>query len=131
MTASSENDVAVMASDGATVGVLQQFAEVAEQVASTTKKLEKTALVGNYLKQLVNADLARAARYFAGHQFAQNDARTTNVGGRIITDALSAATGFSGEELFPRYVRLGDPGDLAYEVVKEVRSNAYSPTIKL
>ena len=57
--------------------------------------------MGNYLKQLADADLARAARYFAGHQFAQNDARTTNVGGSIISTALSEATGVSFEELGP------------------------------
>jgi DNA ligase-1 len=111
-------------------GFLQRFAEVAEQVASTTKKLEKAAFVGNYLNQLVDADLARAARYFAGHQFAQNDARTTNVGGSIISTALSAATGFSQQELAPIYVRLGDAGETAHEAVREAkRFNV--PTISL
>lgn len=97
------------------IATLQQFAEVAEQVAATTKKLEKTALVGSYLQGLVDADLIRAARYFAGHQFAQNDARTTNVGGSIISSALSAATGLTQQELAPIYVRLGDAGETAYE----------------
>src|SRR5258705_13744613 len=94
-------------------GLLQQFAEVAEQVASTTKKLEKVALVGNYLRQLTDADLTRAARYFAGHQFAQNDARTTNVGGSILTTGLSEGTDFTQQELPPIYVWLGDACDTA------------------
>ncbi|HEY8411601.1 MAG TPA: hypothetical protein VIK76_09365, partial [Pyrinomonadaceae bacterium] len=70
---------------------LQAFAECAEAVAATTKKLEKAAILGNYLKTLADADLIRAARYFAGQQFALNDARTTNVGGSIISAALSEA----------------------------------------
>src|SRR5688572_31884796 len=78
---------------------LQAFAECAEAVAATTKKLEKAATLGNYLKTLSDPDLTRAARYFAGQQFAQNDARTTNVGGSIISAALSEATGFSPEDL--------------------------------
>lgn len=114
----------------AAAGFLERFAEVAEQVASTTKKLEKAALVGNYLKQLADADLGRAARYFAGHQFAQNDARTTNVGGSIISTALSAATGFSQPELAPIYVRLGDAGETAYEAVREAK-RFNEPTISL
>jgi len=97
--------------------LLQTFAEVAERVAATTKKLEKTALVGNYLNSLVDADLSRATRYFAGHQFPQNDARTTNVGGSIIGNAISEATGLSGQQLAPIYVRLGDAGEAAYEAV--------------
>ena len=112
------------------IGKLQDFAVTAEAVAATTKKLEKAAILGNYLKSLSDADLSRAARYFAGHQFAQSDSRTTNVGGSIISSALSEATGFSAEDLYPRYVRLGDPGELAAEIVKETGRNI-QPTITL
>jgi DNA ligase 1 len=109
---------------------LQSFAECADAVAATTKKLEKAAILGVYLEALSDADLTRAARYFAGHQFASTDARTTNVGGSIISAALSEATGFSPEDLYPRYVRLGDPGDLAAEIVKEAK-HYFQPTITL
>jgi DNA ligase-1 len=111
-------------------GTLQAFAECAEAVAATTKKLEKAAILGAYLQSLSDPDLTRAARYFAGHQFALADARTTNVGGSIISTALSEATGFSPEDLYPRYVRLGDPGDLAAEIVKESRKS-FMPEITL
>ena len=104
-------------------GNLQTFAEIAEAVAATTKKLEKAAILGDYLRTLSDADLSRAARYFAGHQFAQADSRTTNVGGSIISTSLSEATGFSPEDLYPRYVRLGDPGELAAEIIKEAGKN--------
>ena len=111
-------------------GTLQDFAETAEAIAATTRKLEKAAILGRYLNKLSDPDLNRATRYFAGHQFAQADSRTTNVGGSIISAALSEATGFSGENLYPRYVRLGDPGELAEEIVKEAGQN-HPPTITL
>jgi ATP-dependent DNA ligase len=113
-----------------TTGTLQAFAECAEAVAATTKKLEKAAILGSYLETLSDPDLTRAARYFAGHQFAMSDSRTTNVGGSIITAALSEATGFSGDDMSPRYVRLGDPGELAEEIMKETK-RAFNPTITL
>jgi DNA ligase-1 len=112
------------------IGKLQDFAQIADAIASTTKKLEKASILGSYLKTLTDSDLARASRYFAGHQFAQSDSRTTNVGGSIISAALSEATGFSPEDLYPRYVRLGDPGDLAAEIISETNRNL-SPTITL
>ena len=112
-------------------GALQQFGEVAEAISATTKKLEKTALLGSYFKQLNDADLARAARYFAGHQFASSDSRTTNVGGSIISEALCQATGFSRDDLAPRYVRLGDAGETAYEVVTEAKHGLQVPGITL
>lgn len=110
--------------------LLERFAEVAEQVADTTKKLAKAALVGDYLKQLDDPDLSRAARYFAGQQFAQNDARTTNVGGSIISTALSEATGLSLQELAPIYVRLGDAGETAHEAIQTAK-RFHQPTISL
>src|ERR1041385_145892 len=111
-------------------GTLQAFAECADAVAATTKKLEKAALLGAYLETLSDPDLTRAARYFAGHQFAPTDARTTNVGGSIISAALSEATGFSSEDLYPRYVRLGDPGELAAEIIMEAK-HYFQPTVTL
>jgi DNA ligase-1 len=116
---------------GNEAGLLETWAEVAEQVASTTKKLEKASLLGGYLKQLNDADLSRAARYFAGHQFASNDARTTNVGGSIISAALCEATGVDLEELGPLYVRLGDAGEVAYEAVKSAKRFSEGPTVTL
>ncbi|MGZ8846695.1 MAG: hypothetical protein ACXW3C_09555, partial [Pyrinomonadaceae bacterium] len=92
---------------------LEQFARTAEAVAATTKKLQKAALLGEYFAQLGDDDLARAARYFAGQQFALSDARTTNVGGRILSEALVAATGVAPESLGARYARWGDGGDVA------------------
>lgn len=111
-------------------GSLQRMAEVAEQVGATTKKLEKAAILGAYLRQLEDADLSRAARYFAGHQFPSHDARTTNVGGRIIGTAISEATGVTPDALAPIFVRLGDAGEAAAEAVRLANQN-HSPQITL
>src|SRR2546423_3222743 len=100
---------------------LEQFARTAESVAATTKKLEKAALLGEYFQQLTDEDLARAARYFAGHVFAMHDARTTNVGGSILSEAMLAATGLPND-LGARYARWGDAGDVAFEMFSEAKA---------
>jgi len=97
----------------------EQFAGTAEAVSGTTKKLEKAALLGEYFQRLSDEDLVRAARYFAGQQFALSDARTTRVGGSILGEALIAATGVAPESLGPRYARWGDGGDVAFEIFCE------------
>jgi ATP-dependent DNA ligase len=109
---------------------LEQFARTAESVAATTKKLQKAALLGDYFAKLGDEDLARAARYFAGQQFALSDARTTNVGGSILSEALCAATGVSSESLGPRYARWGDGGDVAFEIFVETKPRN-QPSISL
>ncbi len=103
---------------------LLRFAEAAEAVAATTKKLEKAARLGAYFHELDDRDLVRAARYFAGQQFAQSDARTTNVGTGVLRDAVSEVTELDVENLRPRYVRLGDSGDVAYEAMREAGRDA-------
>ncbi|HEX3085683.1 MAG TPA: hypothetical protein VHP99_14220, partial [Pyrinomonadaceae bacterium] len=102
---------------------LEQFARTAESVAATTKKLEKARLLGEYFAHLVDDDLSRAARYFAGQQFAQSDVRTTNVGGSILSEAMCLATGVAAETLGPRYARWGDAGDVAFEIFCEAKPN--------
>lgn len=109
---------------------LEHFAKTAEAVAATRKKLEKAALLGEYFQQLTDDDLTRAARYFAGQQFALSDARTTNVGGRILSEALCKATGVAPESLGPRYARWGDGGDVAFEVFCEAKPNN-TPSLSL
>ena len=109
---------------------LEWFARTAEAVAATTKKLVKAALLGEYFAKLDDEDLARAARYFAGQQFALSDARTTNVGGSILSEALCAATGLSPESLGPRYARWGDGGDVAFEMFVETKPRN-QPSISL
>ncbi len=100
---------------------LEAFAQTAEAVSATTKKLAKAALLGDYFARLDDDDLSRAARYFAGQRFAQSDARTTNVGGSILSEAICKATGLSPENMGPRYARWGDGGDVAFEVFTEAK----------
>ena len=107
--------------------MLEGFARVAETLAATTKKLEKAALLGAYFDGLSDDDLELAARYFAGQQFAQHDARTTNVGTGMLRDAIAEVTGLEVENLRPRYVRLGDSGEVAYEAFAEATRETPAP----
>jgi DNA ligase-1 len=117
------------AAGGAT---LQGFAGVADAVGATTKKLEKAALLGAYFSGQADEDLSLAARYFAGHVFPLYDARTTNVGGGMLRDAISEVTGLEVENLRPRYVRLGDSGDVAFEAFAETKGSVNThPTLTL
>jgi len=129
-TASPDSAPEILADAGS--GALARFAQTAEKVAATTKKLEKAALLGAYLHELTDADLVRVARYFAGHQFALNDARTTNVGTNLLRDTLADVTNFDTENLRPRYVRLGDAGEVAYEAFREAgRDEVNQPVFTL
>lgn len=98
---------------------LQRWAETAEAVRATTKRLEKSALVERYLATLNGPPLAIAARFFSGLVFPRHDARTTQVGGSIVWEALGAITGHAADQLGARYLAHGDLGDLTGELLAD------------
>jgi len=69
---------------------IEAWAEVAEAIGATTKRLEKLMHLQTYLAALDEASLAIAARFFSGIVFPRHDARTTQVGGTTSTSAAWA-----------------------------------------
>jgi DNA ligase-1 len=76
--------------DRASDGPFYAFATTCAQVAATSSRLAKAALVRDYLAGLVDEDLAIAARFFTGRPFAQADARVLNVGYALVRDVVCA-----------------------------------------
>lgn len=95
-----------------------ELADVAERVGATTKRLEKLAVVAPWLAAIEDdLDLARAARFLSAHPFPRHDMRTTQVGGSILHGALEAISGADPDAMHDRYVKLGDTGSLAEELL--------------
>ena len=90
---------------------------VADAVRGTTKRLQKLAALVDYLSTLSDDALPIAARFFSGIVFPRHDARTTQVGGAILWNALASLTGLPDEALADAYGRHGDPGDMVGDVL--------------
>lgn len=98
---------------------LLAWAQLVERVSATTKRLEKAALLGEYFAPLDDENLKLAARYFAGIIFPLRDARTTNIGGAALLNAIATVSGKEPEYLRSRLVVHGDFGDVAGEVLAQ------------
>ena len=96
------------------------LAAVAEQVAGTTKKLEKMAALAAFFATLGDNDLALAARYLAGQVFPQHDARVLQVGGAAVLAALVAVSGTPADEIRALGIRLGEYGEAARHLLPGV-----------
>ncbi|HEY4002278.1 MAG TPA: DNA ligase, partial [Candidatus Xenobia bacterium] len=92
------------------------FAQVADAVGATPKRLEKARLVGAWLSGLDDDDLRRAVVWLSGRVFPQCDQRTVQVGGRSLFRVLEER---AGTDLRQQMVGLGDLGDLARAVLPE------------
>ena len=86
------------------------FARTCAAIAATASKLEKIALVADYLRERDDADLAPSARYFTGNPFPQAQERSLAVGGRTIVDAAASVWGIDDAALGVAYRATGDLG---------------------
>lgn len=93
------------------------FARTADAVGSTTKRLEKLAMLAEYFSSLSDDDLAIACRFLSGHPFPSSDERTLNVGYSAVSNVLLDLSGADPRRYGELVLRLGDPGDAAEQVL--------------
>jgi DNA ligase-1 len=99
--------------------LFHDFAATADAIAGLAGRNDKADHLGAYLDGLGDADLVRTARWIAARPFSLRDQRTVNVGHAALLRALAAVAGTTRDELQPRLVRLGDPGDVAEEALAD------------
>ena len=66
--------------------LVKEFAQTCERIAATTKKLEKTAIVAEYLKSRPTEEAAIAAVFLSGRPFPVWEETTLQVGGTIAVE---------------------------------------------
>ena len=98
---------------------MRQFATTCEAIASTSKKLQKTALVAEYLTSRAVDEAAVSAVFLSGRPFPAWEETTLNVGGRSLWGIVAELAEKSEVELTTAYRRLGDLGAVAGEVLPE------------
>jgi len=94
-----------------------RFAQVCEAIAATTKKLEKTAIVADYLRSLPLDEAAIAAVFLSGEPFPTYQETTLQVGGALLWREIGELSGRSEAELTKIYRRHGDAGAVAAEAL--------------
>src|SRR5579872_6679444 len=92
---------------------MRAFAETAEKIAATTKKLEKTALLSEYLKSAPVGQAVVGAVFFSGRPFPTWEETTLQVGGTLLWRTVQELSGQNEEALTAAYRKLGDLGAVA------------------
>jgi DNA ligase-1 len=98
---------------------MHNFAATAERIAATSKKLEKTALLADYLKSVPIKEVAVAAVFFSGRPFPAWEETTLQVGGTLLWRIVMELSGKSEQELTAAYREHGDLGAVAKAVLPE------------
>jgi len=96
---------------------MRKFAEACELIAGTTKKLEKTRIVAEYLTSRTIEEASVSAVFLSGKPFPAWEETTLQVGERLLWRVISELSGWSDAELTAEYRKLGDTGAVAGEAL--------------
>jgi DNA ligase-1 len=105
-----------------------RFARTCDAIAATTRKLEKTALVADYVRTLSLNEAAIAAIFLSGRPFAAYDESTLQVGGALLWRVMGELSGKAEHELTEIYRKHGDAGSVAAEALPEKTAAVLSLT---
>jgi DNA ligase-1 len=98
---------------------MKTFTQACEQIAATTKKLEKIAIVAEFLKSASMDESPVAAVFLSGRPFPVWEETTLQVGGTLLWRLVQELSGRSETELTASYRKLGDLGAVAGEVLAD------------
>jgi len=94
------------------------FAAACARIGSTTKKLEKTKALAEYLRELEGPALASASVWFTGTPFAGSQNKPLQLGWALIRDVLCAAGDLTESEFGQVYLKHSDLGETALEALQ-------------
>jgi len=88
------------------------LAKVYEELSSTTKRLEKTAILAKFLNQISDED-KDILYLLLGDIYPEYDERRIGISEQLAIKALSKATGIEKKEIVNEWKKLGDLGKVA------------------
>ncbi len=109
-------------------GSFAAFSETGERIRATTRKTEKTALLGGYLASLSADEAASAAVFFTGRPFFQADGRSLNLGWSLVKRAVLEVAGANEADFRTAYSRFADSGE-ASEMVLQGKTSPRDATL--
>ena len=101
---------------------MRRLAEALEAVGATASKLQKIDQLAAYLRTLDDDDLRIAATLLTGAVFPAGDPRALNVGGSALVEVLLDVSGQPETALHERYLRHGDLGSVASDLLQQKAS---------
>jgi DNA ligase-1 len=96
-----------------------KFAQTCEAIAATTKKLQKTAIVSDYLNSRTIGEAAVSAVFLSGRPFAVWEETTLQIGGALLWRVVAEVSGKEDAALSAAYRKYGDLGAVAEEVLPD------------
>jgi DNA ligase-1 len=103
-----------------------ELAELYESLENTSKRLEKTYIISQFLKKTSEEDIDKITLLVQGRLFPIWDETKIGVSNRLVIKAISAATGTSANKVEEEWKRIGDLGLVAEKLVQKKTQSTLS-----
>jgi DNA ligase-1 len=100
----------------------KKLAEVYEDLSATTKRLEKTKILAEFLEK-VPADDKEVMYLLIGSVFPEYSEKKIGISNQLAIQAISKSTGVEKPEVVKHWKKLGDLGKVAEELTKKKRQS--------
>jgi DNA ligase-1 len=93
------------------------LAEIYNRLEGTTKRLDKTYYISQFLKKASENEVDIAVLLLQGIIFPKYDERKIGVAGRLVLKALNTATGIEIDKIEDEWKKIGDIGEVAEKLI--------------
>lgn len=97
------------------------LSQVYDALGATTKRLEKTGIIADFLKKIPENDLADAILLLQGRVFARWDKRTIGVSSKLAAKAIAQTAGVGEKDVTKLWRNIGDLGKVTEELLSRRR----------
>ncbi|MGV8172319.1 MAG: ATP-dependent DNA ligase, partial [Candidatus Woesearchaeota archaeon] len=97
--------------------------ELYEKLEATSKRLEKTRILSEFLRDCPKKEIDRIMLLAQGLVFPRTDERKIGVASKLIVKALNIATGIEAEDIEKSWKKTGDLGLTAEELIKRKKQH--------
>ncbi|MBD3312515.1 ATP-dependent DNA ligase [archaeon] len=102
------------------------IAEVLSKLESTTKRLEMTKILTDFLKNVDKEDLEKVILLLMGTIFPEHSEETIGVADKLMIKVINKASGSDEKEITKMWKDTGDLGEVAEELMKERKQSTLS-----
>lgn len=109
-----------------------ELVKVYDKLESTTKRLDKTYFISQFLKKVPEAELDAIVLLLQGIIFPKYDERKIGVASRLVLKALNTATGIEVDKIEKEWKNIGDLGEVAEKLVgKKKQATLFSQELSV
>ncbi|UCD04438.1 MAG: ATP-dependent DNA ligase [Candidatus Woesearchaeota archaeon] len=95
-----------------------KLVEIYDKINSTTKTLEKTDIIADFLKTVKPKEIKEIILLLRGRVFPEWDTREIGIGAQLAIKAMSSAYGVSKDKVIKEWRNIGDLGEVTEKLAK-------------